>query len=103
MATTVRVHTVTSTAPVPNWGTESCDFRGANFIGDNEGDHHATREEWDVPDDSPLVIACLEEGPAVNSFFHKVWQNVTAPLPAEAAALVPHIRVGCWDKIAPGN
>lgn len=101
MQTTIRIHTVTSTATAPNWGTTSCDFRDGAFIGDKEGDHHSTREELDLDDSSPLVAEVLAVGPQLNTFLANFWAEKTKGIDPSTAAMIPHLRIGVWDKVAP--
>lgn len=98
--TTVRLHSYTADTPEQfnaHSGSVSCDFRGANFIGDAEGDHHSTRFEKDVEDSDPLVAEVLAVGPSVNALLNKLAGAEPSGIPGGRVGL----RVGVWDKTAP--
>lgn len=98
MVTTIRIHSFVDDNPAEN-GTSSCDFRGAAFVGDNEGDHHKTLFELDVEDTDPLVAEALLIGPQINGLLQRL------QLPAQAQAQVGNVRlrIGVWSKVAEGN
>lgn len=97
--TTIRIHSFTSTAAVPNDGTEDCDFRGEKFIGAAEGDHHHTLFEKDVDESDPLVAETLAVGPTFNRWLGKLEAGIVAGI--HLGGEVPRLRAGVWDKIAP--
>jgi hypothetical protein len=105
---TVRLHAGVLKDP----GTESCDFRGSNFIGEDDGDHHRTVLELDR--DGTLIVLDqktkieLEEGEfdeimaAVLAFGTKIntilsRASFDVPLVSGRASA----RVGVWDKTPP--
>lgn len=84
-----------------NDGSESCDFRGENFIGHEQGDEHATIfERQDPPED--FIAEVLENGPE--------WNRMNGLLLAEMipssflsgamsiANAKPALRIGVWDE-----
>jgi hypothetical protein len=86
-----------------NPGTESCDFRGENFVGAEQGDHHRTILEID-PATEGMVALALEQGVAMNAVFEmfKSQQpdfagNVATALGLEGDGLVG-LRFGVWDE-----
>lgn len=100
MTTTIRLHSVTSTAAVPELGITECDFRGAKFVGDSDGDHHHTLFELDVDETDDRVKEALEFGPRVNALLAHLEHNVESGLP-NVGGQIPYLRIGVWDKHAP--
>jgi len=86
-----------------NAGTESCDFRGDNFIGHEQGDEHRTVVEEDPASDA-LIAETLASGPAVNALFDRfkavepeVFGKIASVLGLEGEGPVG-LRVGIWDN-----
>lgn len=110
MATvTLRLHRYNSSAVAPADGTVDADFRGPKFVGDKEGDHHQTVPvigEIDLDDTHPLTGEIVTEFLAVAPGFNAVVKKAEDVKYAELN--VPqderqYLRLGVWDKIAPGN
>ena len=88
-----------------NDGTESCDFRGEGFIGEEQGDHHRTIPQLEIdPASDELVEAVLEYGPAANDLFSAIREHQPDQL-AQLATLLGlegsgpvGVRVGVWDE-----
>lgn len=94
--TTIRLHSFEG----ENDGSVSCDFRGPNYIGAAQGDHHQTIKELDVDDSDPLVAETLTLGPGVNALLSKLG----SPIAGVASAVLGEkvgLRVGVWDKVPP--
>lgn len=72
-----------------NTGAGSCDFRGENAIGHEQGDEHRTIFEID-PATEEDVAAVLQFGPQLNAIIAK----------ATAAAGIGggSARIGVWDN-----
>lgn len=86
-----------------NPGIESCDFRGDNFIGSEQGDEHRTILEVDPASDE-LVSTVLSHAPAVNGLFQAIGAEQPDWL-AKAAGLLSldgngpvGLRIGVWDE-----
>ncbi len=98
-----------------NDGTDSCDFRGDNYIGHQQGDEHRTLIELDADgtltfttpiepikahirlgqdDFERLVAATLTYGPLINARLRTA--SLEFPLLGTVSA-----RIGVWDKDAP--
>lgn len=86
-----------------NDGTAFCDFRGENFIGKEQGDHHRTLLEEDpLPED--LIDEVLFIGPRLNVLL----QRFAAKQPGEVGKLATMLgldgdgpvglRIGLWDE-----
>lgn len=85
-----------------NAGTASCDFRGDNFIGAGEGDHHRTAIEIDPASDD-LIAKTLDIGPKMNALFDEikevepdVFGQIATVLGLEGEGPVG-LRAGIWD------
>lgn len=87
-----------------NAGTESCDFRGENYIGHAQGDEHATVPQLEIdPASDALIAKTLETGPKVNALFDEIKQ-VEPEAFGQLASLLGldgegpvGLRVGIWD------
>jgi len=86
-----------------NAGTASCDFRGDNAIGHEQGDEHRTVIEQD-PASEALIAETLVSGLAVNSLFDRlkaiepdVFGKIASVLGLEGEGPVG-LRVGIWDN-----
>lgn len=88
-----------------NAGTESCDFRGDNFIGEAQGDHHRTIPQLEVdPASDELVSKTLELGPTMNALLDEIKEAQPDAFAGIATALglggdgPVGLRVGIWDN-----
>lgn len=84
----IKIHSFEGT----NDGSVSCDFRGENFIGTAEGDHHQTLFEIDNPD-TEEVATVLEFGPKINAILSKgTMSDAVAGLIGQKVG----VRIGVW-------
>lgn len=77
-----------------NDGSESCDFRGDNFIGSEQGDEHRTVAEIDPASEEQIGMA-LEFGPRLNQLLSRLIpaDPIEAIIGKEAG-----LRIGVWDS-----
>lgn len=97
----VKVHAYSG----PHDGQGSCDFRGENYVGKNEGDRHRTLFEWeygDGVDTNEHIEETLRDGPGMNRVMARLIK--ADGLPFELKLFLGMIgageklRIGVWDE-----
>jgi hypothetical protein len=99
---TIKVHAVTKGT---NRGTESCDFRGANKIGAEQGDHHKTvfeKEFGPSVTTNEDIEAVLADGPEWNRLTQRLMDGMKPAGPigqlVDALGVNAFLRIGVWDE-----